>query len=154
MRYALDPLITAIINKTTVEADVLSYEGNPLKVFTAVSIENDIDNGIPVIVITPSDGVEIDVTKDSLGHEYTIEIACATKYPIGLGGWGTNNDVMNQLLAKFRPDVDVQLPISDNFNVIGQMVESIFPEVDSYKESVIYMTTLRITFMVQDLIAL
>jgi len=152
MRYALNPLIIAIISELKDATPSLSFNGNPIDVFTSVSVENLLNDGVPVVVIRPANTIEIDVNKDDLGHEYVIEIEVYSKFAVGLGGWGNNNDIVDQVLAKFRPNVNVALDLSaDNFKIIAQEMDNISSFIESFSDSVLYSNTISITFNITDL---
>ena len=152
MRYALNPLIVAIISELKDATPSLSFNGNPIDVFTSVSVENLLNDGVPVVVIRPANTIEIDVNKDDLGHEYVIEIEVYSKFAVGLGGWGNNNDIVDQVLDKFRPNVNVALDLSaDNFKIIAQEMDNISSFIESFSDSVLYSNTISITFNITDL---
>ena len=152
MRYALNPLIVAIISELKDATPSLSFNGNAIDVFTSVSVENLLNDGIPVVVIRPANTIEIDVNKDDLSHEYVIEIEVYSKFAVGLGGWGNNNDIVDQVLAKFRPNVNVALDLSaDNFKVVAQEMDNISSFIESFSDSVLYSNTISITFNITDL---
>lgn len=152
MRYALNSLITSIISALEVDLPVLAFNGETVKVYTAVGIDNLLNDGTPVVVVTPVGSTEDNVNKDDLSHEYSVEVMVATKYSVGLGGWGNNNGMIDQILAKLRPNVNIELDLTaDNFKVVEQRMEAITPEVESSKENVLYTTTITFTFLIQDL---
>ena len=152
MRYALNPLIIAIISELKDATPSLSFNGNAIDVFTSVSVENLLNDGVPVVVIRPANTIEIDVNKDDLSHEYVIEIEVYSKFAVGLGGWGNNNDIVDQVLAKFRPNVNVALDLSaDNFKIIAQEMDNISSFIESFSDSVLYSNTISITFNITDL---
>ena len=104
------------------------------------------------MVIRPANTIEIDVNKDDLSHEYVIEIEVYSKFAVGLGGWGNNNDIVDQVLAKFRPNVNVALDLSaDNFKVVVQEMDNISSFIESSSDSVLYSNTVSITFNITDL---
>lgn len=153
MRYALDPLIVAIRSEL-LGGTPLSFDGTNLAVYTAIAIDNLIADGIPVVTVTPVNILEVDNNKDDFNQSYEIEIEVFTKFAVGLGGWGNNTEVVNQILAKLRPDVTTRLDLSgDNFKVVNQVMESIFPEVETRDDGVLYSTTITITFNVEDLLS-
>lgn len=144
MRYALDPLITAIIQKLDVASPIF-VGGNKVNIYT----EAPLNAQFPHVAIEPTSMNEFADTKDSTQQTHMVELRVTSKFNQGSGGWGTNNTVMNQLLEALRNKNDY-LVLTDDFKIIGQRVMFITKLRDAYDDAVYFETILSLEFNVID----
>lgn len=146
MVYALDPLIVGAIKLLETDNSIEYPSGTQLFAYTEVGN----DANFPCIIIEPSTSVENDVTRDSIGQSYVLNIEAISKFRKGSGGWGANNNIVSQMLPLLR-DIGLYIDLSaSNLKVKNQTVQSIQPLKEDYKDSVYYRTIVSVEFEIEE----
>ena len=147
MRYAQDQINTALLKLIETDNSIEYPSGTGISAYTEVSN----DSVFPLIVIEPNSSGENDVTRDSIGQSYSMNVEVLAKYKQGAGGWGANNNITNQLTEILR-DKGLYLDLSaDDFKVKSQIIQSITTIREAYKDGVYFRTIISLEIKIEDL---
>lgn len=149
MRDATDPLLTAIIKKLETD-NTISYNSNDIPVYVQVPNDNELTEH-PIIIIEPTSSTETNVTKDTIGQAYTVNIEVISRFNSGGGGWGANNSITSQIKMLMRNISDYLDLSADNFKVIRQLLLNSDMIRDAYDEGVYFRTISVFEFHVEDI---
>ncbi len=145
MKYALDPLNVAIIKLLETDNQI-QYDGDNVTVYTEVAN----DSQFPLIVVEPSTSAENDVTRDSIGQTYVMNVEVISKFKQGEGGWGANSNIVNQITELIRVKGTYLDLSANNLKVKRQSIQSIQPLREAYKDGVYFRSIIIIEFDIEE----
>ena len=146
MKYALDPLNVALIRLLETDNSIEYPSGTPLKVYTEVSTIAE----FPSIILEPSSSSENDVTRDSIGQTYIMNIEVTNEFKQGQGGWGANSDIVDQITELIRVKSSYLDLSGDGLKVKRQSIQTIQPLREVYKDGVYYRSIIIVEFELEE----
>ncbi len=152
MKYALDAINKGLIKLLETDNSILYYTdkfpaGTPVLVYT----ETPNSAKFPAIILTPRDMGESDVSRGRIGQTHSIDIELITKYKTGFGGWGSNTNMVNQIMELIRIKNSFMDLSAEGFLVTKQSILSTQPIKESYKDGVYFRTIVILEVVLEEI---